>query len=317
MRNSIEAIIFGFKEILKWNTMKYALISGFIVTSIWVIIGYILWDGMVSLGDDVLGLLPFDMVRSDGAWMLSTFVWLQAVLITFAIVYAFFGNVILNKISKERYASLSLVVGIGSAIFWTVVWFVEGSYIHTQFIHLLTWLPFETVEKGIGFLFAIYIIYNAIVISMLFIINIFSEPLIKHIQVETFKDNEVKKDNLFKSIGFTIKDISKFIILSLISFPLLFIPFVNFLVQIALWMWVTKDILQYNSASLAFGKVEPKELKKHHISIWFITFVSVLFNFIPIFNIFAPFFGEISMFHYWKKIEKDTIIIQTKQKEKK
>jgi len=305
MKNSIEAIIFGFKEILNWNTMKYTLISGFVVTTTWVIIGYLLWDNIVSIGSSILGLVPFNMIRSDGAWMLSTFVWLQVVLITFAVIYVFFGNVILNKISKEKYASLSLVIGIGSAIFWATVWFIQGSYIHTQFIHLLTWLPFETVEKGIGYLFAVYVIYNSIVISMLFMINLFSEPLLKHIEAEVFKENEVKKDNLFNSIAFTIKDIVKFIIFSILSFPLLFIPFVNFIVQIALWMWVTKDTLQYNSASLAFGKVEPEELKKHRISIWFISFITVLFNFIPIFNIFAPFFGEISMFHYWKKIQKE------------
>jgi len=102
-----------------------------------------------------------------------------------------------------------------------------------------------------------------------------------------------------------IKDTVIFTIISLIAFPLLFIPFLNFVVQIALWMWLTKDTLQYDSASLAFQNVEVYKLKTHRIAIWFISFVTVLFNFIPIFNIFAPFFGEISMFHYWKKIQKE------------
>jgi len=305
MKNSLESIIFGFKEILKWNTMKYALVSGFIVTAIWVLIGMFFWDGMVSISSSILGMVPFSMLRSDGAWMLSTFVWLQVVLLTFAIIYAFFGNSILNKVSKERYISLSLVIAIGSAIFWAVVWFLEGSYIYEQFVKLLTWLPFETVEKGIGYLFAIYIIYNGIVITMLFMTSIFSKPLIKHIEAETFAQDEVARDHTFKSFGYTIKDTVIFTIISLIAFPLLFIPFLNFAIQIGLWMWLTKDTLQYDSASLAFENVEPKELKVHRIAIWFISFMTVLFNFIPIFNIFAPFFGEISMFHYWKKIQKE------------
>jgi len=305
MKNSLESIIFGFKEILKWNTMKYALVSGFIVTAIWIGIGVYFWDGMVSIGSSILEMVPFSMVRSNGAWMLSTFLWLQLVLLTFAIIYAFFGNVILNKISKEKYSSLSLVIGISSAIFWSIVWFIEGSYIHEQFVKLLTWLPFETVEKGIGYLFAIYLIYNGIVITMLFITNIFSKPLIKHIEAESFAQDEVVRGNTFKVIGYTIKDTIVFIVISLIAFPLLFIPFLNFVVQIALWMWLTKDTLQYDSASLVFKNVEIEKLKTHRMAIWFISFVTVLFNFIPIFNIFAPFFGEISMFHYWKKIQKE------------
>jgi hypothetical protein len=304
MKNSIESMIFGFKEILKWNTMKYILVSGFIITLIWGIIGYMLWDSMVLLGSDILELIPFDMVRADGALMLSTFVWLQLVIITFALIYAFFGNIILTRVSKEKYVSLSLVIGIGSALFWAIFWFVEGELIHGKFTELLTWLPFETIEKSISYLFALYLIYNAIVVSMLFVINLFSEPLLKHIEAEFFKEDEVKTDNMFNAIGFTIKDIIKFAILSLLSFPLLFIPFVNFIVQISLWIWLTKDTIGYNSASLAFGKVEPEKLKKHSIALWFISFITVIFNFIPIFNIFSPFFGLISMFHYWKSVEK-------------
>jgi hypothetical protein len=156
-----------------------------------------------------------------------------------------------------------------------------------------------------AYMFAIYIIYNAVVVSMLFVINIFSEPLLKHIEAKTFPESEIKSDNIFSVVGYTIKDTIKFILLSLLFFPLIFVPFVNFVVQILLWMWLTKDTLQYNSASLAFGKVDIDELKKYRVDIWFISFVTTLFNFIPIFNIFAPFFGEISMFHYWKKIQKE------------
>ena len=33
MKNIMNAMIFEFKEILTWNTMKYALISGFLVSA--------------------------------------------------------------------------------------------------------------------------------------------------------------------------------------------------------------------------------------------------------------------------------------------
>jgi len=303
MKYTIESIVFGFREILKWNTMKYALVIGFIVISMWIGIGYLLWDALVAIGSSILDMIPFSMVRSNGAWMLSAFVWLQVVIITFAIVYVFFGNLLLSRVSKEKYTSLSLIIGLSSAIFWAIVWFLNSSYIHDKFVELLTWLPFETVEKGIGYLFAIYIIYNAIVITILFIVSIFSEPLLKHIEAEHFEETKIKKENLFKTFKYTIKDSIIFIIISLLAFPLLFIPFLNFIIQVALWMWLVKDTLQYDTALLVFGEVDKAKLKKSSVAIWFISFISVLFNFIPIFNIFSPFFGEISMFYYWKRIK--------------
>jgi len=93
-------------------------------------------------------------------------------------------------------------------------------------------------------------------------------------------------------------------IASLIAFPLLFIPVLNIVVQIALWMWLIKDTMSYDAAALVYEKVEQEEIKQHRFAIWVISFTTALFNFIPVFNIFGPYFGEISMFHYLKSIKK-------------
>jgi len=73
MKNVIHAILFGFKELRVWNSMKYALISGVIVTALWIGIGAIFWNNLIAFSSHVLELVPFSMVRSNGSWMLSTF----------------------------------------------------------------------------------------------------------------------------------------------------------------------------------------------------------------------------------------------------
>jgi len=304
MKNTMHAIIFGFKEILNWNTMKYVLISGIFVSALWVGIGTILWDHLIALSSRILELVPFSMVRSNGAWMLSTFLWLQAVLLTFALIFAFLGNLILRSVSKEKYTSFSILVAVGSALFWALVWFFKGDYIYHQFLQLLTWLPFETVEKGIAFLIGFYLIYNAIVVTMVFITSLFSEPLIASVEERHFKEDEVIRDHVFRSVGYTVKDSVIFMIASLIAFPLLFIPVLNIVVQIALWMWLIKDTMSYDAAALVYEKVEQEDIKQHRFALWVISFITALFNFIPVLNIFGPYFGEISMFHYLKSIKK-------------
>lgn len=307
MKNTMQAIFFGFREILQWHTMKYALISGIVVTGLWIGIGVVFWDYIVGLSNHFLGWIPFSMLRSNGAWMLSTFLWLQLILFTFSLIFAFFGNFILQSVSKEKYTSFSLWVAIGSALFWSFIWYFKGDYIYHQFLQLLTWLPFETIEKGIAFLVGFYLIYNAIVVTMVFVASLFSEPIIASIEKRHFHEDDVVRDNVFSSIRYTIKDSLLYVVISILCFPLLFIPVVNIFTQIALWVWLIKDTVSYDALSLASSKVEKERIKEHRVAVWFISFVTTLFNFIPILNLFGPFFGEITMFHYFKSLQKDNI----------
>ena len=301
MKKIIEAILFGFNEILTWNTMKYALISGLLVSLGWGIIGYFLWDTLIAMSSKILDWVPFSMVRANGAWMLSTFLWLQLVLLTFTLIFVFFGNIVLRHISKEKYTLFSLWVAVGSAVFWGIVWFIKGDYIYQEFLQFLTVLPFQTVEKGIAFFIGFYFIYNAIVVTMVFVASLFSEPLIVSVEKRHFAEDEVRRDNLWSSIAYTIKDSFIFIGLSLLLFPLLFIPVLNIIVQIGLWTWLIKDTMTYDTAALVYEKVDKKVLKEYRIAIWFISIVVALFNLIPVLNIFGPFFGVITLFYYLKK----------------
>ncbi len=303
MKNIMKSIIFGFKEILEWNTMKYALVSGILLSVLWIGIGTFFWDNIINLSGDILGWMPFSMVRSNGAWMLSAFIWLQLILLTFALIFAFFGNFILRSVSKEKYTSFSLWVALGSTAIWSLVWFFKGDYIHQQFVKLMTWLPFETIEKGVAFLIGFYIIYNAIIVSMLFIASFFSKPLIRSVEKRHFHDNEVEKNHIFSSISFTAKDSVIFILLSIIAFPLLFIPIINIFTQSVLWMWLIKDTVSHDALSLSTKDEDKKHIQIDKKAVWFISFVATLFNFVPVLNIFSPFFAEITMFHYFKSLE--------------
>jgi hypothetical protein len=281
--------------------MKYIILSGTVATLLWIGIGFLVWDSLVAVSAKILEMVPFSMVRSNGAWMLSTFLWFQITLVTFALIFAFGGNLILRSLSKEKYSIVSILTLLGSALFWGIVWFFKGDYIYAQFLKLLTWLPFETIEKGVAFLIGFYIIYNAIVVTMLFFASLFSEPIIEDIEIREFAEDDVVRDNVFKTIGYTIKDSAIFIAVSVIAFPLLFIPLLNIFIQIALWMWLTKDTISYDALSLTHEHVEKSMLNQYRGAVWFISFVSVLFYFVPVLNIFGPFFGTIAMFYYLKE----------------
>jgi len=92
----------------------------------------------------------------------------------------------------------------------------------------------------------------------------------------------VVRDNQFRTFRYTVKDTMIFIGLSFIAFPLLFIPV-------------------YDAMALTHEKVTNSLKHEYRSAVWIITSVVVLFNFVPVFNIFGPFFGVIAMFHYFKQ----------------
>ena len=306
MKNIMNSIIVAFSEILRWSSIKIILLSGIFAFLIWGGIGYLLWDYLVAISSKVIDLIPFAMVRSNGAFLLSTFLWFQLVLISFAIIYAFGGNIILKSIPKEKYSSVTFITLLVLALLWAVIWFFVGDFIYNEFLTLLKWLPFETVEKGLSSLIALYVIYNAIIVTLLFIASIFSEEIVKHIEESYFGSSEVIKDNRFISIKYTIKDTLIFIILSILAFPLLFIPVVNILVQIALWVWLYKDTLSFDALSMTHKELDKTIIKEHRFAVYFISFITTLFNFVPLVNIIAPFFGEMAMYHYFKSIKESS-----------
>jgi len=82
MQNILEAIFFGFSEILNYKTMKKALAIGALVTISWSVIGYFVWGDLVSFAAYFIDLVPFSMLRSNGAWILSSFLWFSLVLMS-------------------------------------------------------------------------------------------------------------------------------------------------------------------------------------------------------------------------------------------
>ena len=301
MQDFMDAVLFGFNGIFRAKTIKFAMLSALVISAVWLVLGFIFWDGITAFTSSILELIPFSMLRSNGAFMLSAFLWLQAVLVTFALFFAFLGNSIIEKVDKDKYAALTVRIGLLSAFFWSIVWFFAHSYIYAQFLKLLTWLPFETVQKGLAYLIAFYIIYTGIIVTMIFVTSMFSSSYLSEIREQFFPYDKMYDDYEYKTVVKTLKDAGVFLGLSIVSFPLLFIPVVNFFILVGLWTWMMKDTISFDTAAFVFGEVEKEKLKEYRGAIWGLNIMGSFFNFIPVFNVFGPYFTQLALFYYFKE----------------
>jgi len=156
-------------------------------------------------------------------------------------------------------------------------------------------------------LLGFYFIYNLIIVSMLMVTSFFSETILgdlnkRHFQYETLLDEDEIETGKKRFL-----DIGIYIVASMAVFPLLFIPVLNFMIQIVLWTWLIKDTFVVDSAALLLSNEEKERLKDHKAGIISISVVTTLFNFVPFFNIFGPFFGEMTMFYYLRLIQRNRL----------
>jgi len=305
MQDIAESIIFGFKEILNYHTMKLVLLIGVVVTGVWSLVGYILWDALVGVSSSIIDMVPFSMIRANSAWMLSSLLWFIVVIVTFALILIFFGNTILEKISKEKYSSFSLGIAFSSAVFWAFIWFLNTGVIHTKLVQLMNWLPFQTVEDTLAYLLAFYFVYSGIIVTMLLATSFFSEKFLTNISKKHFPYDRLLEEDEVETSRNRTKDVLIYAIVSLVAFPLLFVPVINFIIQIVLWVWLIKDTFVLDSAALLVKKEQRAKLSEHKTAFFFIGVITALFNFLPVFNLFGPFFGELSMFYYIRLVKKE------------
>ena len=299
MQDFFESLVFAYEQLTKSYIMQRALLVGLFVVLVWGVVGFLFWGELVRFSSYLIELVPFSFIRSSGAIFLSTFLYMQVVLVTFAVVHVFVMNLLQNKKSANG-GFIALNIVVVSAVFWGVVWFMNSGVIRSEMEKFLTWLPFETVEAVIANLLAFYFLYNLVVMSMTLVVGLYSTRLL-----ESVREREFPYDTVYENeqgvFRYTLRDGAIFLVASLLLFPLLFIPVLNYIAQIALWTWLSKDTLFYDSATLLFKKPKKRDFQKISKHIWAIAGVGSLFNFIPAINIFGPFFSEIAMFYFLKR----------------
>ncbi len=300
MHDFFDSLGFAYGQISKPYMMRYIVLAGAVVSLIWGVVGFFFWDSIIHISTTLIELVPFSFIKTNGAIFFSTFLYMQVVLITFAVLHAFIMNLYMKEETESRNGFITLTLVVLSAIFWAVIWFFNASEIHSQFEKLLTWLPFETVEVALSYLLGFYFIYNMIVVTMTIVASFYAPQFLMRV-----RERECPYDTVYENettiLRYTLRDGAIFIVVSLLAFPLLFIPFVNFIVQVALWVWLAKDTLFFDAASMLFKEPKKRDFKKYALAIWSITMVGAFFNFIPVINLFGPFFSEIAMFYYLKQ----------------
>ncbi|NPA87680.1 EI24 domain-containing protein [Caminibacter pacificus] len=287
----------SFRDLFNVDVLKVVLISALPLFLLIFGFLYAFWDQIISVSSFLISWVPFSVLKLNGAFFILFFVWFILVLVSFAVVTAIFSPIFLNKLKERGYYLYSIITIGFFSLLYAVLLIKNWDYVFEEVKRLLTILPFDTVSKGVSAIVAVYIFYNFFILSLFFVIFIFSKPFLEAIRELEYPELEINVEDKFKYKRAILKDILIFIALFAVLFPLFFIPVINVGVQLFLWTKLYRDSFLYFVCNEYCSKDEFEKLSSQSFKTSFVAFLAALFNLLPIINFFAPFFAVIMFFH--------------------
>lgn len=190
---------------------------------------------------------------------------------------------------------ISLAVTIFLA--WNM-WGAMSSIIATY----LSWIPWEWLQTSGASVATFSVAYMLFIIIVALLTSLYSEKLLIALAKKRYPDVPVVGSaDIITSILLTLKASAVFLLLFIITLPLLFIPIFGQVVILYLWSVLLKEPTIYDVGALFID--DKTTLKEKRKQTRLLAMIAALFNYIPLINIFAPVFAQILFLHHILKEE--------------
>jgi len=228
-------------------------------------------------------------------------------MISYAIIVSLLNIVDTKLVKPKNYTHFAMILLLFIALFWSLFAFLNWDMVYSNVMKVLGWFPFKTLKDGVAVMLGVLIYYNLFIASLAICVLFYRKIFLKKLQLKDYPDAlMIKEDKRVAFLPVALRDLVIFFGLLILSFPLLFVPFVNVIVQILLWGWLTKESYFLAVASLYAKEGEYEHLKDHQVARWSIASIGAMLNLVPLINIVAPFFTMIMFFH-WVMLNKKAL----------
>jgi uncharacterized protein involved in cysteine biosynthesis len=172
---------------------------------------------------------------------------------------------------------------------WGVLTNIIASY--------LSWIPWEWLQTSGAFIATLLFTYMLFIIMVSLGTSLYSEKLLLNLAKKHYPDVPViGSADITTSILLTLKASVVFLLLFIITLPLLFIPLLGQMWILYLWSILLKGPTIYDVGALFITDKKTRKEKKKKTTV--LAMIAALFNYIPLINIFAPVFAQILFLHH-------------------
>lgn len=161
----------------------------------------------------------------------------------------------------------------------------------------LSWVPWEWLQTSGASVATFLFAYMLFIIIVSLLTSLYSEKLLIALAKKRYPDVKVVGSaNISTSIILTLKASIVFLLLFMLTLPLLFIPVFGQVVLLYLWSILLKEPTIYDVGALFID--DKKILKGKNKKTRLLAMLASLFNYVPLVNIFAAVFAQILFLHH-------------------
>ena len=203
---------------------------------------------------------------------------------------------------KKIFFTALIPVLIASA-FWGFVFLLFYSNINEYISSSVNEVPFLP-QSGwfsniIGLILVSFFYYQLVILTSVTLVGIVADKIVERINEKYYSLQKEGFSSTMTSIFISIKQNIIFVLLFILTLPTIFIPLLNLIVTILLWMLLIKKPMFYDSLSLFATKEEYSKLQESDkIDTFMITFLSASLFFIPIFGVFVYILQLLMFTHF-------------------
>jgi hypothetical protein len=197
---------------------------------------------------------------------------------------------------------LSLIPLLLSGILLAAVFYLLHTQIEGYFVIIAGYIPFvsaEWVQKISESFIALFIFYEFWIMLALVFVGIIADRVVDFINERHYHLQKKGFGTMWGSIVEALKSNLLFFILFILTSPLLFVPILNIVVHLLLWMVMLKAPMYYDAAAFYATKEEFKMIKKRDKGeLRRITLLSASVLFIPFIGLLLYIFQLMLYTHF-------------------
>lgn len=161
--------------------------------------------------------------------------------------------------------SILLWIGLQPAIDWLQAYFTDhGGF--TVAGQVLGWVGLGTLKTVLVPLIAMWVLLPLMILTALIFVGMMAMPVIvRHVAVRFHPDLvQYRGGSVLGSLWVALSSFLMFVILWLVTLPLSAIPPLTFVVQPALWGWLTYRVMAYDALAEHASREEYREIVHKH-----------------------------------------------------
>lgn len=154
-----------------------------------------------------------------------------------------------------------------AALFWAAIFYLFRSQIDATLVKLLENIPFISLEwakNTLEWVGGIFIYYELLIITAVMIVGLIADTVVSMVNARSYQLEKLGFGSLTGSILISLRSNLYFLILFVLFLPALFIPGVNIIVHLFLWLVLIRMPLFYDSVAMIATRDEYQQLRKQN-----------------------------------------------------